>query len=435
VTGLARFKCITNTKRVLGSLQYRTSLPLTSPSSIAPMISRRLYPPLIISLLRCILLLRPSPPAHCAGDSAAGSGGGAYGGRHSYSLSTFSPSGGIDQVVRATRASMLGAPVVAMSVPPSSARVTGEDDAAPLSADDDGGGERPSSVPPPPPPPPSTTTATAAGSSGSCRAIPPGGGIYISTPLRHLASSPLIVDDGTPRVVRLTSSIVAVHAGVGADGRALCDYAFSLASDHEYVYGEEISPEELLEGLAGRVQEMTMRAGSRPYGCALLVGCLGDDDDGGGGGREGAGGAGAAAGPTMYRIDPSGAVVLLNPPDGGDAELDADACGGGAPTGGAGGRRRGSSVAFLGNSDTPHRRKIDATRRQLEDRLYATEGEVQNALIDVVKQTFAVDGSSTTCDDGNPLESTGCIGRTKRPMLYASFTRERGLRVSRIMGE
>ena len=77
-------------------------------------------------LLRCILLLHPPSPAHCASSSspgsssssaAAGSGGGTYGGRHSYSLSTFSPSGGIDQVVRATRASMLGSPIVAVSVP------------------------------------------------------------------------------------------------------------------------------------------------------------------------------------------------------------------------------------------------------------------------------------------------------------------------------
>ena len=35
----------------------------------------------------------------------------------------------------------------------------------------------------------------------------------------------------------------------GADGRALCDVAVQLALDYRYVYGEEISAEELLEGL------------------------------------------------------------------------------------------------------------------------------------------------------------------------------------------
>ena len=103
---------------------------------------------------------------------------------------------------------------------------------------------------------------------------------------------------------------------------------------------------------------------------------------------------------------------------------------------------------------------MDDARRTLEDRRYSTEGEVRDALINVAKRTFVVgdddDGSSpssssttttTTGDDDNGWEeensldystiggsSIGSSRTAKRPMLYASFTRERGLRVSRIMG-
>ena len=450
------------------------------------MITRRLIispPPqlLIVTislLLLCILLLHLPSPAHCASSSssssgsssssssyAAGSGGGTYGGRHSYSLSTFSPSGGIDQVVRATRASMLGSPIVAMSVPRRCWSGAG-------GGDDDGGVEEDADAPPPEMEEkekeeegggsPSSSPASATGSGGDPRRrrrrpVPPGGGgIYLAMPLAHLASSPLIVDDGTPRVVRITSSAIAIHSGVGADGRALCDAASRLAAEHERAHGEEARSGDLLMGISEIVREVTMRAGSRPYGCALLVGCLGDDD-----GRENendddAGGGG----PTMYRVDPSGAVVLLDPPV---AAGDRGGGGGGGVGNRGGGVSSSPAVAFLGNWDAAsgppsHRRQtattMDEARRTLEGRKYATEDEVRDALMNVAKRTFVFGGSSSssssssTGDDGGGGEDShdtaatagrggGIIGgstRTeeKRPMLYASFTRERGLRVSRI---
>ena len=53
--------------------------------------------------------------------------------------------------------------------------------------------------------------------------------------------------------------------------------------------------QELLAGLSAKMQEMTMKVGSRPYGCVLLVCCLGE------GGEVG-----------MYHVDPSGAVVFIS---------------------------------------------------------------------------------------------------------------------------
>jgi hypothetical protein len=263
---------------------------------------------------------------------------------------------------------------------------------------------------------------------GGCR------GIYISLPLRSIASSPLIIDDGTPRIVQLTSTICVVHTGVNADGRALCDVATAMALDYEYIYGMEITVEELLAGLADKMQEMTMKAGSRPYGCALLVACLGsssssssyddDDDDR----------------PTMYRVDPNGAVVLLTPlvDDGGEEDsesaitislddMDANV---------VRDRRRGSSsVAFLGDWGRNLRQKIDQMKSQLTHRRYANESEIKNLLLDIVKQTFIDSESSwSTTSEENIIHQSKETLLKQHPMLFASFTREYGLRLSRIDG-
>ena len=328
-------------------------------------------------LLLCLIIIS-SLILNCLGSSSAAAGsGGVGGGRHSYSLSTFNPMGEIDQVVRAVKASMLGVPIFALAI--SSSGKKGDD-------------------------------------RGGCR------GIYISMPLRSIASSPLIIDDGTPRIVRLTSTLCVVHTGVNADGRALCDVATAMALDYAYIYGMEITVEELLAGLADKMQEMTMKAGSRPYGCALLVACLGsssssssddnNDDD--------------YDRPTMYRVDPNGAVVLLTPlvDDTGaedsesaitslDDDMDANYV--------VRGHRRGSSsVAFLGDWGRNLRQKIAQMKSQLTHERYANENEIKNLLLDIVKQENIIHQKETLLK--------------QHPMLFASFTREYGLRLSRIDG-
>jgi 20S proteasome subunit alpha 2 len=293
---------------------------------------------------------------------------GAYGsgGRHSYSLTTFDPSGNLDQVGRAVRASMLGAPVVALSITSSSGARgipaesrTSSSYMSPSSLDD---------------------------------------GIYICLPLRFLgtASSPLIIDDGTPRIVPISSSMCICHTGVGADGRALSENAVRLALDYRYVYGEEIPSEEILEALAEKVQEMTMKAGSRPYGCALLVACLG---------------ATSKDAVAMYRIDPSGSVNLLNA---NNNVANAD----------SGGMR--PSVAFLGNWKS---QKEDEIRSQLDSQQYTNEEHVQDALINAIEsnESITTPSSSKSNNGGGSNQAT--------TYLYASFTHKSGLRISRIIRE
>ena len=294
---------------------------------------------------------------------------GAYGsgGRHSYSLTTFDPSGNLDQVGRAVRASMLGAPVVAISI-------TSSSDARGTTAE-------------------SRTTSSSCMSPSSLD-----DGIYICLPLRFLgtASSPLVIDDGTPRIVPISSSICICHTGVGADGRALSDVAVRLALDYRYVYGEEISSEEILEALAEKVQEMTMKAGSRPYGCALLVACLEANPKG------------DAA---MYRIDPSGSVSLLNA---NNNVANAD----------SGGMR--PSVAFLGNWKSQKEHEI---RSQLDSQQYTNEEHVQDALINAIESNESI----TTPSKSKSNHGGGSNQATT--YLYASFTRKSGLRISRIIRE
>ena len=355
--------------------------------------------PLLISLiyLQCYII------QYCNANSAAGSGGGGgtIGMRHSYSLSTFSPNGNIDQVVRAMRASLLGVPIVALSIPSSSI---------------DNGGDGAKGVSKSAIIRKEHQMVDATPSSSSANLLPQGGGIYLSIPLRFLTTSPFLIDDGTPRIIQLTSSLCVAHTGVGADGRALCDIATELALDYRYVYGEEISVEELLEGLAEKVQEMTMKGGSRPFGCALFVGCLGSDD----GNCE----------PTMFRLDPSGAVVLLNSCDDND---DLSTCNLSTNDKDKGNilkdNGRKASTAFLGNWDSLRQRK-DVIRNQLERHQFANEEELQEILVDAARQTYMVESSLS---DRSSSPQKGEKERLNQPVLFASFTRERGLEIARIM--
>ena len=282
-------------------------------------------------------------------------GAGSSWGRHSYSLTTFDPSGNLDQVVRAIRASTLGVPIVALCL---SADPNQQEDSK------------------------DSTIMT----SECQHNIPSTGGIYITVPLRFLSTSPLIIDDGTPRIVPLSSSLCLAHTGVGADGRALSDIAIKLVLDHKYLYGEEMGVQDLLAGLSSKMQEMTMKGGSRPYGCALLVCCLDER------GRN-----------AMYRVDPSGAVVLMSSSREEVSNSDV-------------GLRR--SVTLMGNWENV-KQKREMIEQHLEKQVIDNEEQIQQLLVDAARQTFV-----DTSHDENITKET--------PVLFASFTRQSGLSIQRI---
>jgi len=332
--------------------------------------------------------------SQCASSNVnAGSGGGNTG-RHSYSLSTFSPSGNIDQVVRAMRASMLGVPILAYSIPSKTVEISDISTSTSVITEQSSECINDTSTTK------TVSTKTISDNIQPCSSIHEG--IYISLPLRFLSTSPFLLDDGTPRIIQLTPSLCIAHSGVGADGRVLCDIAIKLALDYRYVYGEEISVEELLQGLAEKMQEMIMKVGARPFGCALFIGYLGSSNDN----REE---------PAMYRVDPSGAVVLLNRIDDSTNILIES-------------RRGRGSVAFLGNWDRSLEQTKDDIQRQLEDHNFANEKELQSMMVEVTKSTYLTEQQSViSASQSNEKK------KMNQPALFASFTREQGLKISHIL--
>ena len=344
---------------------------------------------MMLSFKLLLLILHVNQYVICASSNANAGSGGGNAGRHSYSLSTFSPSGNIDQVVRAMRASMLGVPILAYSTPSKTVEFSNISTSTSVITEQSSECINDTS-----------TTKTVSTKTISNNIQPSSSiqeGVYISLPLRFLSTSPFLIDDGTPRIIQLTPSLCIAHSGVGADGRVLCDIAIKLALDYRYVYGEEISVEVLLQGLAEKMQEMTMKVGARPFGCALFIGYLGSSNDN----REE---------PAMYRVDPSGAVVLLNRIDDSTSIPIEN-------------RRGRGSVAFLGNWQTK-----DDIRRQLENHNFANEDELQSMMVDAAKSTYLTENQSViSASQSNDKRSM------KQPALFASFTREHGLKISHIL--
>jgi hypothetical protein len=174
--------------------------------------------------------------------------------------------------------------------------------------------------------------------------------------------------------------------------------------DYRYLYGEEMPVAELLEGLAEKMQEMTMKGGARPFGCALLVGYLGDD-----------GGI-----PSMYRVDPSGVVQLLTSYNNMQVFDSVDDSEDNTATRKRSGRR--GSFAFLGNWSTLGQKK-DTIQSQLQNQAFKNEEEVQRMLVTAARQTFEEDMSDTVLSTEK---------RKNQPVLFIAFTRERSLQVSRV---
>jgi len=162
-------------------------------------------------------------------------------GRYSYSLTTFDPNGRLGQVERAMIAASLGTPVLAV-----------------------------------------------------CRKE------HILMVSPQGLPSKLVLDDGTSRFCRISPSILVAHSGVGADGRVVGAAAQRMAVEYEYTFDEDIPIENFLEEISLLFQEYTIEAGSRPFGCALLVAYFPQNIAMGG-----------PPTPQLYRIEPSGSVESL----------------------------------------------------------------------------------------------------------------------------
>ena len=105
----------------------------------------------------------------------------------------------------------------------------------------------------------------------------------------------------------------------------------------------------------------------------------------------------------MYRVDPSGAVVLMSS----SREQVSDS--------GVGLRR---SVTLMGNWESV-KQKRELIEQHLEKQVIDNEEQIQQLLMDAARQTFI-----DTSDDENATKET--------PILLASFTRQSGLSIQRI---
>lgn len=190
--------------------------------------------------------------------------------RHSYSLTTFDPTGRLGQVQRAAEAAALGTPVIGLVLPrrrKHQKQANGSNDEESERNDDD------------------ATTME----------------IVLASP--QLLPSPWFTrDDGTSRFARVSQEIVVAHSGLSADGRVLAAAAQRLAVSHEYTFDEDIPIELFLQEMSLLFQEYTIKAGARPFGATLIVAyCPSFETTV----------KRPQTVPQLYRIDPSGTVLCL----------------------------------------------------------------------------------------------------------------------------
>ncbi len=160
-------------------------------------------------------------------------------GRYAFSLTTFDPSGKLGQVEHAMYAASLGPPLIAVCV----------------------------------------------------KNI---GVVFVSL---YSLPSPFISSDGTSRYVQLPTKekharTVVAHSGIQADGRVVAAAAQKICLEYEYTLDESIPMDILLEELALIFQSYTMKPGTRPFGCELLLTHILSE----------------TVGIRLFRIDPSGCV-------------------------------------------------------------------------------------------------------------------------------
>lgn len=83
---------------------------------------------------------------------------------------------------------------------------------------------------------------------------------------------------GSQHLCRVAENVVATYSGLPADFRALVRKCQELAIDHSRCWGSDISVRALADDLATYVQEHTQLGGLRPFGASVLL--AGRDDDG-----------------------------------------------------------------------------------------------------------------------------------------------------------
>jgi len=182
--------------------------------------------------------------------------------RHSYSLTTFSPEGRLEQLEHAAAAADAAPPVVAMRGAGCVVLVACEPDLGPL---------------------------VEASGTPKVMAVSLGPGDGASSSADRASNG----------------CVVMAYAGMGGDARSLGLGAQAACLSHWSTLGEGISAGGVSAHLAQVLQAASQQGGTRPYGCAVLVASGGNGDwdtDCGGSGSE----EDSSRGPQLWHLEPSG---------------------------------------------------------------------------------------------------------------------------------
>ena len=103
-----------------------------------------------------------------------------------------------------------------------------------------------------------------------CAAITTSDGVVLAKAYKK-PSDKLAVEGHSLHILRVTETTIATYAGLPADFRALVDAARTIAIELEKTNGFPPSASMLATEVGRRVQERTQRGGFRPYGCSLIL--------------------------------------------------------------------------------------------------------------------------------------------------------------------
>lgn len=118
-------------------------------------------------------------------------------------------------------------------------------------------------------------------------------GIVFAT--ENKQKSLLYDENSVHKIENITDKIGMVYSGMGPDYRLLVRQARKMAQNYELIYNESIPTSQLVQRVAGVMQEYTQSGGVRPFGVSLLI-C----------GMEPSHTFGDAI-PLLFQCDPSGA--------------------------------------------------------------------------------------------------------------------------------
>jgi 20S proteasome subunit alpha 2 len=104
-----------------------------------------------------------------------------------------------------------------------------------------------------------------------CAAITTRDGVVLAKAYKKASEKALVVENQSLHILRVTESTIATYAGLPADFRALVDAARTIAIELEKTNGFPPSASMLATEVGRRVQERTQRGGFRPYGCSLIL--------------------------------------------------------------------------------------------------------------------------------------------------------------------